>query len=108
MCLNLDMYHVPKPILVRVACMRFRSAAGRWISSLKQPDRLPWPDFCQLLLDRFGRDQRDMLVRQMFHIHQTTTVIDYVERFSTLFDQLKAYQPKPDYHYYITRFVNGL
>jgi hypothetical protein len=31
-----------------------------------------------------------------------------VERFSTLFDQLKAYQPKPDYHYYITRFVDGL
>jgi hypothetical protein len=44
----------------------------------------------------------------MFHIQQTTTVIDYVERFATLFDQLKAYQPNPDLHYYTTRFVDGL
>lgn len=49
-----------------------------------------------------------MLVCQMFHISQTTTVTDYVERFSTLFDQLKAYQPNPDYHYYTTCFVDGL
>jgi hypothetical protein len=44
----------------------------------------------------------------MFHIHQSSTVIDYVERFSTLFNQLKAYQPNPDLHYYTTRFVDGL
>jgi hypothetical protein len=44
----------------------------------------------------------------MFHIAQTTTVQDYAERFSTLFDQLKAYEPNPDLHYYTTRFVDGL
>jgi thiaminase len=44
----------------------------------------------------------------MFHIHQTTSVTDYVEHFSTLFDQLKAYEPNPDLHYYTTHFVDGL
>lgn len=44
----------------------------------------------------------------MFHIHQSSTVTDYVDRFSTLFDQLKAYQPDPDMHYYISRFIDGL
>jgi hypothetical protein len=44
----------------------------------------------------------------MFHIHQTSTILDYVERFSSLFDQLKAYQTEPDMHYYTTRFVDGL
>lgn len=78
------MYHVPKPIWVRVSRMHFRGAAGRWISSLDQPDRLPWLDFCQLLHNCFGRDQRDMLVRQMFHISQTTTVLDYAWNVSLL------------------------
>jgi hypothetical protein len=31
-----------------------------------------------------------------------------VERFATLFDQLKACQPNPDLHYYTTHFVDGL
>jgi hypothetical protein len=44
----------------------------------------------------------------MFHICQTTTVQDYVDRFATLFDQLKAYEPNPDLHYYTTHFVDGL
>ena len=88
--------------------MNFRGAAGRWIESIPQPDRLPWPDFCKMLHDRFGRDQRDKLVRQMFHISQISTVTDYVDCFSSLFDQLKAYQPNPDMHYFTTSFVDGL
>ena len=44
----------------------------------------------------------------MFHIYQTTTVTDYVEHFSSLIDQLKAYNKTPDMHTYTTRFVDGL
>jgi hypothetical protein len=78
--------------------MHFQGAAACWIESLEQLDRIPWPDFCKLLHDQFGRDQRVRLSRQMFHIQQNSTVTDYVERFSTLFDQLKAYQPKLLHH----------
>lgn len=88
--------------------MHFRGATARWIESIHHPDLIPWPDFCKLLHERFGRDQRDHLSRQMFHIHQTSTILDYVERFYSLFDQLKAYQTEPDMHYYTTRFVDGL
>jgi len=103
-----DMYEVPPRQWVKISCMNFRGAAARWIESISQPDRIPWPNFCKMLHDRFGRDQRDKLVRQMFHISQTSTVIDYVESFSTLFDQLKAYQHNPDMHYFTTRFMDGL
>jgi len=61
-----------------------------------------------MLHDRFGCDQRDKLVHQMFHISQTSTVTDYVDHFSSLFDQLKAYQPNPNMHYFTTHFVDGL
>jgi hypothetical protein len=105
-----DMYDVPPHRWVKVSRMHFQGDAARWIESLEHPDKIPWPDFCKLIHDRFGRDQRDKLSRsrQMFHIHQTSTVTDYVSRFSTLFDQLKNYQPNPDMHYYTTCFIDGL
>jgi hypothetical protein len=91
-----DMYDVPPHRWVKVSHMNFRGATACWIESLAHPDRIPWPDFCKQLHYRFGRDQRDRLVWQMFHIHLLTTVQDYVEHFATLFDQLKAYEPNPD------------
>lgn len=102
------MYDVHPRRWVKVSRMHFKGDAARWIESLEHPDRIPWPDFCKLIHERFGRDQRDKLSRQMLHIHQMTTVTDYVARFSTLFDQLKNYQPNPDMHYYTTRFIDGL
>lgn len=104
-----DMYGVPPRLWVRVAGMHFNGAAKRWIQSLDRPSHLiPWTEFCQLLLDRFARNQHETFLRQMFHISQSTTVIDYVERFSSLVDQLKAYTKTPDMHTYVTRFVDGL
>jgi len=61
-----------------------------------------------MLHERFGRDQHQILIHRMFHIHQESTVTDYVERFSELIDQLKAYNPNIDMIYYTTRFVDGL
>jgi hypothetical protein len=69
-----EMYDVPPLRWVKVARMNFRGAAAHWIESLATPDKIPWPDFCTQLHHRFGREQRDRLVRQMFHICQTTTV----------------------------------
>jgi hypothetical protein len=102
------MYDVHPRRWVKVSRKHFQWDAARWIESLENLDRILWPDFCKLIHERFGRDQRDKLSRQMLHIHQSSTVTDYVARFSTLFDQLKAYQPNPKMHYYTTRFVDGL
>jgi hypothetical protein len=33
---------------------------------------------------------------------------DYVKRFSKLIDQLSAYESKPDYFHFTTRFLDGL
>jgi hypothetical protein len=88
-----DMYDVHPRHWVRICRMHFRNAAARWIESLEQPDRIPWPDFCKLLHDRFGRDQRDKLARQMFYIHQTSTVQDYVERSPPFLISSKSINP---------------
>jgi hypothetical protein len=48
------------------------------------------------------------LLQQLFHIKHTTTITDYIEKFTDLFEQLKAYNPNPDKLYFTTRFIDGL
>lgn len=86
-----DMYGVSSYLWVKVVGMHFNGAAKCWIQSVECPSQLPWSDFCKLLLDHFAHDQRESLLRQMFHIQQNSSVIDYVEKFSTIVDQLKVY-----------------
>jgi hypothetical protein len=59
-------------------------------------------------MNRFGKDQHELLIRQLFHIHQTGVVQEYITRFSTLVDQLQAYGCNIDPIYYAMHFVNGL
>jgi hypothetical protein len=59
-------------------------------------------------LERFGRDQHEQLIRQLFHICQTSTVALYIEQFSELIDQLSAYENKTDPMFYTLRFIDGL
>ena len=58
--------------------------------------------------DRFDRDQKELLIRQLFHIRQTSSVADYVKQFSELIDQLSAYSSNTDPMYFTTRFIDGL
>lgn len=44
----------------------------------------------------------------MFHIRHTTTVSEYIERYTDLIEQLTAYNPNHDILAYTTRFIDGL
>jgi hypothetical protein len=61
---------------------------------------------------RFGRDQHQVMLRQLYHIDQVSTVASrlaaYVESFSELIDQLTMYEPNLDTMHYVTRFIDGL
>jgi len=67
-----------------------------------------WSDFSKFLLDRFGRKQKELLIRQLFHIRQSGSVADYVSQFSELLDQLVAYGHVTEPIYYAMRFLDGL
>jgi len=69
---------------------------------------MEWKDFCSLLLDRFGRDEHDILIRQLLHIRQITTVSEYITQFAELIDQLAAYESPIDTRYYTMKFIDGL
>lgn len=104
-----DMYEVAPNMWIRVATMHFSGRAKGWLQSVGR--RVPfwsWSEFCGHIHNRFGRDQHESLIRQLFHIRQSGSVADYVERFSILVDHLSAYQEHTDPLYYTMRFIDGL
>lgn len=86
------MYNVNETMWVKIALMHFDGPAARWLQSAER--RLPnakWDKFCSEIHNRFGRDQHEALIRQLFHIKQTGSVAEYVDQFSELVDQLSSY-----------------
>jgi hypothetical protein len=89
--------------------MHLSPSVACWFQSVeRQYTAVSWPLFCNLLHGRFGRDQHQSLLRQLFHIKQTAALSEYIDRFSTLVDQLSAYEHVSDPMYFTTRFVEGL
>lgn len=104
-----DMYSVDPSLWIKVATMHLKGPAARWFSSRAEQCRAStWPVFCQSLLDRFGKDEHEAFIRSLFRIRQTSTVSEYVERFSALVDNLVAYGRPMDPIYFVQRFVDGL
>ena len=58
--------------------------------------------------ERFCHDQHELLIHQIFHIKQTTSVQEYVDQFVNLIEQLSAYTPNPDNLSYTTLLIDGL
>ncbi|RLN13205.1 hypothetical protein C2845_PM09G13910 [Panicum miliaceum] len=61
-----------------------------------------------MVLDRFGKDQHELLVRQMISVRQTGSLSDYIDHFFELYDQLAAYQTAADPMYFTMQFIEGL
>lgn len=78
-----DMYGVDPTVWVRVATMYCSGLAATWVQSIENHVRQgSWPLFCRILLERFGRDQHEMLIRHLFRIRQESNVQDYMDRFA--------------------------
>lgn len=81
------MHYVDRSLWISVASMYLEGAAARWYQSIEHtPATASWSSFSQALHDRFDRDQHKAFIRQLFHMKQTTTISDYLERFSALVD----------------------
>lgn len=104
-----EMYDTEYYMWVKVSSMHFVGRAERWLQSVERRlRRFSWEEFCSLIHDRFGREQHETLIRQLFHISQSGSVSDYVEQFASLVDELGAYESRTDPLYYTMRFVDGL
>ena len=103
------MFDTDPDLWIAVAAMQFKGDAARWLSSVQHKFvRATWEEFCSAVVLRFGKNQHRTLVRKLYHLRQTGSVVEYVSAFSALMDQLTAYEPDPDMLHYTTRFIDGL
>jgi hypothetical protein len=50
-------------------------ASARWLQSVEcQLPHVSWSDFGDMIRERFGKDQHEVLIRQLFHIRQTVRI----------------------------------
>jgi hypothetical protein len=96
---------------VRVASMHFDGPTAKWLQSVNHRIRkATWTELCSWIHDRFGKDQHDLLIRQLFHIKQSRSVQECIDKLCELVDQLSAHEPShsANSRYYATCFVDGL
>jgi len=75
-----ELYNLDPDVWVMFSMMHFKGAAGRWLQYVEKRLRsVSWGEFTKLLLDRFGREQQEILIRQLFHMRQAGSVSDYVK-----------------------------
>jgi hypothetical protein len=81
------MYGVESTLWIKVASMHLEGHAARWFQSAEwRLLNANWSTFCAQIHDRFGRDQHEALIHQLFHIRQVGSVTEYGDQFSTLID----------------------
>jgi len=88
---------------------QFTGAAATWLEAfLNKFPQATWTEFVKAVQTRFLRNQHQILLRRLYHISQTGTIEDYVQRFADLIDLLSAYDTHSDQLHYLTRFLDGL
>jgi hypothetical protein len=101
-----DMYTVTPSVWVKVATMHFEGPVAKWLQSVHHRiHSASWSELCSWIHDRFGRDQHESLIRQLFHIKRSGSAQEYMDQFS----ELIVYDHSASNNcYYIARFVDGL
>jgi hypothetical protein len=106
---HFEMYFVEQSVWVRVARGHMAEAAELWLQSVEDAVRkASWRMFCLMVLERFGKDHHELLIRQLFNIHMTGTVSEYIYEYTKIVEQLIAYGKHTDPVYFAMRFVDGL
>jgi hypothetical protein len=103
------MFDTDPALWISVAAMQFEGSAACWLQAVQPKiSTVNWSEFCSMVLQRFGRNQHQSLIRRLYHLVQTGSVEEYIEQFADLVDQLSAYETSPDPLHYTTRFLDGL
>jgi hypothetical protein len=61
-----------------------------------------------MVLEHFGKDHHELLIRQLFNIHMSGTISEYITEYTKIVEQLIAYGKHTDPIYFAMRFVDGL
>jgi hypothetical protein len=87
------MFDTDPALWISVAAMQFEGSAARWLQAVQPKiSAVSWTKFCSTVLQQFGRNQHQSLIRRLYRLVQTRSVEEYIEQFADLVDQLSAYE----------------
>lgn len=91
---------------VRVAMLHF---SVRWLQ-VHEAQNTPYTrdSLCSALCAKFGREQYQTHLRQFNTLHQSRSVLEYMEHFEELMHNLLAHNPAFDPLFFTTQFLDGL
>lgn len=102
-------WNSPATQWVSYGTSQFVGAAATWLESfLAKSPQAGWEELVLAVQARFMRNQHQVLLRRLYHIAQSGSVEDYVQRYSSLVDQITAYDARSDPLNLLTRFLDGL
>uniref|UniRef100_A0ACD5YU76 Uncharacterized protein n=1 Tax=Avena sativa TaxID=4498 RepID=A0ACD5YU76_AVESA len=94
---------------VDTATMHFVGAASMLLENCGMSvESLDWESLCALICNQFGRDEFQRLLRQLFSMKQTGSVVEYIQEFIEVMHALKAHTSAWDPELFPARFVDGL
>lgn len=104
-----DVYGVQTDLWVRVATLHFTGNAARWLQvHEKQGTVWSWESLCEMVVEKFGREHYQNLLRQFNTLKQHGTVVEYMHQFEDLMHQILAHNPAIDSLFFTTQFLEGL
>jgi hypothetical protein len=102
-------YDVHPSLKTRFTALNFTGAAALWLQTMERRERIAyWDRLCQLVFEKFDRDQYPLLLKQFSGLKQTGSVVEYQAEFEKMPHAILLYNPAYDDTYFITQFVLGL
>lgn len=102
-------FDIQSDLWVDTTTMHFSGGAQLWLENPGlDVENLSWSELCALVCDQFGRDEFQKLLRQLFHLKQIGSVVDYIQEFTEVMHALKAHTSNWDPELFPSRFVDGL
>ena len=102
-------FSVSPAMKTRFAALNFSGAASSWLHSVESKGRVAeWEKLCELVFERFDRNQYQTHMSQLDSLRQTGSVDEYYTKFVDLSHHILLYNPAYDHVFFVNRFLGGL
>ncbi|XP_066317156.1 uncharacterized protein [Miscanthus floridulus] len=104
-----ELYAVHPSLKTRFAALNFRGVAKTRLLTVQRNGRIEdWVQLCDLVMNRFDKNQYQLLLKRFEVLKQSGSVDDYQAEFEKLAQGILLYNSNYDDTYFVTRFVAGL
>jgi hypothetical protein len=102
-------YAVHPSMKTKYAILNFMGVTATWMQMVERRGRImDWDTLCQLVFDKYDKDQYQIQLKRLESLKQTRSVTEYQTEFEQLAHGILLYNLAYDNVYFITRFVVGL